>query len=165
MFLLRSVISQSNRQALLLCAWSYFYITISWEMTRGNDYNGKHDGWECSGLNIVWILYYIRRNFLDWSNPGRTFLGGNFLGENCPGRSYPGWGFPGGNCLCRSYPGREFSWWEFSGWELSWVGIFRVGVILGGNFPGGNYLVGIIRVAVFLVPLRRCLSDLFRIIW
>ena len=55
---------------------------------------------------------YIRRNFLDWNNPGGNFLGdyysggdggfwvakarvgvilgGNFTGGNCPGRSYPG---------------------------------------------------------------------------
>ena len=24
-------------------------------MTRGNDHNGKHDEWEFTGLNIVWV--------------------------------------------------------------------------------------------------------------
>ena len=89
-------------------------------MTRGNDFNGKHDGWEFSGLNIVWILYYIRRNFLDWSNPGRTFLNGIFLGGNFLGRSYLVW---------------EFSWWELSLVGIFLVGIVQVGVILGGNSP------------------------------
>ena len=57
---------------------------------------------------------YIRRNFLDFNNPGGIFLGGNF-----PGGSYPEW---------------EFSRWDFSRWELSWVGI-----ILGGNCSGESY--------------------------
>ena len=47
---------------------------------------------------------YIRRNFLDFNNPGGIFLGGKF-----PGGSYSEW---------------EFSRWDFSRWELSWVGIF-----------------------------------------
>ena len=68
-------------------------------------------GWNC-----------IRRNFLDWNNPG-----GNFLGGNCPGGSYPGW---------------EFSGWKLSKWELSWVAIFRVGIIR----------VAIFRVGVFMLP-------------
>ena len=103
-------------------------------MTRGNDFNGKHDGWEFSGLNIVWILYYIKRNFLDWSSPGRAFLGGN-----CPGGSYPGWGF--------------------FGWELSRVRIFRVGGILGGNFPGGNFpstFYGVLIPKLLNKPLASC---------
>ena len=74
-----------------------------------------------------------------------VILGGNFLVGNCPGGSYPGWKFSGW----------ELSWWElswvgFSGWELAWVGIF-----LGGNFPGGNCPVGIVRVGVFLVPIKQ----------
>ena len=38
---LRFGISQSNLQALHLCAYSYFYIMISWEITRVNDFNGN----------------------------------------------------------------------------------------------------------------------------
>ena len=80
---------------------------------------------------------YIRRNFLDCSNPG-----GNF-----PGGSYRGW---------------EFSGWELSGWELSWVGIFFGGGFLGGNSPGGIIRVAIFWVGVSMLPFSWKIYELFR---
>ena len=38
---------------LRLYASNYFYIVLSWEMTRANDHNSKKDEWEFTGLNIV----------------------------------------------------------------------------------------------------------------
>ena len=93
-------------------------------MTRGNNRNGKHDGWEFSGLNIAWV-----RTILDgigvilgviglsWVRIFRVgivrvgvILGGNFPGGgNCPGGVILGGNFPGGNCPGGSYPGWEFS--------------------------------------------------------
>ena len=65
----------------------------------------------------------IRRNFLDWNNPGGNFLGGNYpgLGENL-----------------------------LSGWELSWVVIFWMGIVWVGIFRVGILWVGIFRVGVIL---------------
>ena len=130
---------RSNLQPWHFCESSYFYFIISWEMTRGNDLNGKHDEWKFSGLNIAWVgnisdwIFWIGviRVWIFWVV---IILGGSFLGCNCPGGSYPGW--------------------ELSRWELSWVGVF-----LGGNVLAGSYLVEIIRVKTFwvggfLVPIK-----------
>ena len=72
-------------------------------MTLGNDLNGKHDGWEFSGLNIVWVETILDRifwigvirvgifrvrivrvgvirggNFTRWNDPVGIIQGGNF---------------------------------------------------------------------------------------
>ena len=69
----------------------------------------KHDEWEFTRLNIVWVGTVLDGIF--WIGINRvgifwivTILGGNFPGVNCPGGSYPGW-------------------------EFSLVGIFRVGIV------------------------------------
>ena len=80
--------------------------------------------WQLSAVEIGWMEI----------SPGGNFLGGN----------YPSGKFPGGNFLGGRFPGSELS-----RWDVSWVGIF-----FGGSFPGGNCPVGIIRVAVFLVPRK-----------
>ena len=112
------LVHQSNLQALRLCASSYFYLIISWEMTRGNDLNGKHDEWKFSELIIVWV-----GTILDWIFLiGIIRLGNFWMGVILVGN------FPGGNCMGGSYPV-----WEFR---------------IGANFPGGNCPVGIIWVAI-----------------
>ena len=104
----------SNLQALRLWASSYFYLIVSWENTRGNDLNGKHDEWKFGGLNIVWVGTILDCSF--WIGVIRegifwvvVILGGNF---------------PGGNCL-----GGSYLWWEFSK-----VGIFQVGTVRWESF-------------------------------
>ena len=76
---------------MFVCS-SYFYLVVSWEMTRGNNINGKHDEWEFTRLNIVWVgtvldeilwIGIIRMGF-SWMV---IILGRNFSGWNCPGGS------------------------------------------------------------------------------
>ena len=112
---------------------SYFYLVASWEMTCGNNLNSKHDVWEFTRLNIVWVGNVLDKSFwigIIWVKIFRMgiILGENFLGGNSPGGSYPGW--------------------EFSGWELSLVRIF-----FAGSFPVENCPVGTIRVAIFRVAV------------
>ena len=84
---------------MFVCS-SYFYFVVSWEMTRGNNLNSKHDEWEFTRLNIVWVGTVLDEIF--WI--GITWVGifwvviilvGNFPGGNCPSGSYPGWEFSG----------------------------------------------------------------------
>ena len=80
--------------ALHLCASSYFYLVVSWEMTRGNYPNGKHDEWKFAGLNIVWVgtrldgIFWIRviRVVIFWVGISwvGVILGGKFPDGNCP---------------------------------------------------------------------------------
>ena len=58
-------------------------------MKCGNDLNGKHDEWEFTGLNIVWVGTKLDGIF--WIG---IILVGSFwvviiLGGNFPGGSYP----------------------------------------------------------------------------
>ena len=111
--------------ALRLCASSYFYLVLRQEITRGN-------GLMVNMMSRVEYFLggnYIRRNFLDFNNPGGIFLGGNF-----PGGSQPEW---------------EFSRWDFSRWELSWVGIILGGNCSGESYPGWGFSL----VAVFWVGI------------
>ena len=134
---------QRNLKVLRLCGYSYFYIMISWEKTRGKNFNGKHDA-----VLAVWILfeYFTILEGIFWT--GVILVGLSWMGIFWEGIAWVGviWcgNFPDG-----SYPLWEFSWWELSRWELPWVGI-----LLGGNFPDGNYPVGIIRV-VLLLSIQR----------
>ena len=65
---------------------------------RGNDLDGKHDEWEFTRLNNVWVetifdgIFYneIIRVGIFWVV---IILGGNVPGGNFPGGSYPGWEF------------------------------------------------------------------------
>ena len=70
----------------------YFNLVVSWEMTRGNNLNGKHDEWEFTRLNIVWVGTVLDEIF--WIGIIRVgiswmviILGRNFSGWNCPGGS------------------------------------------------------------------------------
>ena len=82
-----------------------------------NGLNGKHDEWEFTGLNIVWVGTIL--DGISWIGffLVAIVLGGNFPCENCPSQSYPEW---------------EISAWELSGWELSWVGLFRMEIVRVG---------------------------------
>ena len=69
-------------------------------MTRGNNLNIKHDEWQFTRLNIVWVgtvLYGIF--WIDIIQMGIFWvviiLVWNFLGGNSLGRSYAGWEFSG----------------------------------------------------------------------
>ena len=64
-------------------------------MTCGNNLNGKHDGWEFTRLNIVWVGTVLDEIF--WIGIIRIgifwvviILVGNFLGGNCLGGNHPG---------------------------------------------------------------------------
>ena len=114
------------RTLYVVCS-RYFYLVVSWELTRGNNLNAKHDEWKFTRLNIVWVETVLDGIF----SIGVIWMGifcvviilrGNFPGGNCPGGSYPGW---------------ELSGWEFSEWELSWELPSRNH--LGGNFPGRSF--------------------------
>ena len=123
-----------NLQDLRLCASSYFYLIVSWEMTRGNDLNGKHDEWKFGGLNIVWVETILDCSFwigviregifwvvimLGGNFPGGNCLGGVILGGNCPGGSYLWWEFSKVGIFRVETVRWESSGWQFSRWEFS----------------------------------------------
>ena len=86
---------------------------VSWETTRGNNVNGKHDEWEFSRLNIFWVGTVLDRIF--WIGIIRVGIFWVVI-------------IVGGDFSCGSYPG-----WEFCGQELFG------GNQMGGNFPGGSF--------------------------
>ena len=75
-----------------------------------NGLNGKHDEWEFTGLNIVWVgtildgiswigfflvVIVLGGNFRVRIVPAGVILSGKFPHGNCPDGSYPGWEFFG----------------------------------------------------------------------
>ena len=94
LFIMIIVCIKKASNALRLCASSYFYLVVSWEITRGNDLNGKHDEWEFTELNTVWV-----RTILD----GIFWIGViSWVGIFWLGIAW--W---------------ESSGWQFCGWEFS----------------------------------------------
>ena len=76
-------------------------------MTRGNNLNGKHDEWEFTRLNIVWVRTLLDGIFWIGIHRVEIFWLVIILGVN----------FSGGNCLGGICPEWEFSGWELSGWQ------------------------------------------------
>ena len=108
-----------NRKFFLV----HIFPHLDWIRTRKNSVfghfsgsdglNGKHDEWEFTGLNIVWVITIL--DGLSWI--GINWLGISWLviilGGNFPGGNSPGGSFPGGNY---------------------WVGIIRVTIFRVGVF-------------------------------
>ena len=39
------------------------FVCFSWEITRENDFNDKHDELEFTGLNVVWVVTILEKVF------------------------------------------------------------------------------------------------------
>ena len=69
------------------------FVCFSWEITRENDFNDKHDELEFTGLNVVWVVTILEKVF--WIGIIQVavacvivILGGNFSSGKGPGGSY-----------------------------------------------------------------------------